>query len=273
MSPAPARAAVAMTALAKAAVAKAAVLGAASVLLAACTASGPSDEPKDDAVGRVTVLAAASLTESFDGLAAAFEKRHPGVDVVIGYGGSSGLAEQVIIGGIPADVFAAANEATMAAVEDAGLAEPWRIFATNTLALVVAPGNPFHIVGLDDLARPELAIALCDHAVPCGTATDQLLALAGVIAAPDTLEPDVKTVLTRVRLGEADAGLVYVTDAVAAAAEVATVAVREADAVVNRYPIAVLSEAPEPVLAAAFVDFVLGAEARAVLERAGFGSP
>lgn len=252
----------------------AAVLGAAVLLLAGCTASGPAEETKnDDAGGRVTVLAAASLTETFDELAAAFEERHPGVDVVPVYGGSSGLAEQIVTGGIPADVFAAASEATMASVEDAGLAEPPVVFATNTLTLVVIPGNASGIVGLDDLARPELAIALCDHAVPCGAATDQLLGLAGVIPAPDTLEPDVKSVLTRVRLGEADAGLVYVTDAMAAGADVATVAVPEADAVVNRYPIAVLSEAPQPELAAAFVDFVLGAEAGAVLARAGFGSP
>jgi len=240
--------------------------------LAGCAAP-PAEEPADELSGTVIVLAAASLTETFELLEAAFEDAHPDVDVVFSFGGSSALAEQIVTGGVPADVFAAANESTMQTVSDAELAVDPELFATNVLALAVPAGNPAGVAGLADLARGELAIALCDVAVPCGSATTQLLELAGVAAAPDTLEPDVKAVLTRIELGEADAGLVYVTDVVAAGDAVEAVEVPEAAEVINRYPIAALAEAPNPDAAAAFVAYVLGPAGRAALEAAGFGLP
>lgn len=221
--------------------------------------------------GTLTVFAAASLTETFDALAEDFEAQHPQVDVVVNYGGSSALAQQ-IIAGAPADVFAAASEATMQTVVDAGLASEPVIFATNSLQLVVPAGNPAGVTDLADLARPELAIALCDPAVPCGAASAALLSAEGVTASPDTLEEDVKAVLTKVQLGEADVGLVYVTDVRVAGEEVEGIAVPEAEAAVNRYPVVALADAPRPDLAAAWNALLTGPEGRAVLADAGFGA-
>lgn len=244
------------------------------VLLAGCTAS-PAAAPAGDPgtlSGTVTVFAAASLTETFDALAAEFEADHPDVDVVLSYGGSSGLAMQ-ITEGAPADVFAAANESTMTTVVDAGDAADPTVFTTNTLVLVVPEGNPAGVTGLADLAKPELAVALCDPSVPCGSAAQALFDAAGIVPVPDTLEIDVKAVLTKVELGEADAGLVYVTDAHAAGSTVGIISVPEAQEVVNRYPIAVLTGAPNPDAAQAWVDFVLSDDGESVLSEAGFVAP
>jgi molybdate transport system substrate-binding protein len=245
---------------------------AAALVLAGCTAT-PQPVPADDEVhGTLTVFAAASLTETFDALAARFEADHPGVEVVLSYGGSSSLATQ-IAQGAPADVFAAANESTMESLVDAGDAGPATVFATNTLVLITPAGNPAGVTGLADLADPGLAIALCDPGVPCGSAAQALLAEAGVTAVPDTLEQDVKAVLTKVELGEADAGLVYVTDARATGSAVEVIDVPEAQQVINRYPIAVLTAAPNPDAARAWVELVLSGEGQAVLSDAGFLAP
>lgn len=222
--------------------------------------------------GTLTVFAAASLTESFDALAERFERRHPSVDVVVNYGGSAALAQQ-IVAGAPADVFASANEATMRTVVDEGLAADPVVFATNTLELVVPAGNPAGVVGLADLARPELAIALCDPVVPCGAAAATLLAAAGVTAAPDTLEEDVKAVVTKVRLGEADAGLVYATDVRAAGSEVEGIAVAEARQAVNAYPAALVTGSRHPELGSAWIELLTGPDGRTILTEAGFGAP
>jgi molybdate transport system substrate-binding protein len=239
---------------------------AAAGLLAGCTVA-----PADDALGgSVTVLAAASLTDVFDDLAARFEADNPGVDVVLSFGGSSALAEQ-IVAGAPADVFAAADAAPMTRVADE-TTDP-AVFASNTLQLAVPVGNPAGVRGLADLADPGLAVALCDPAVPCGAAAVELLDLAGVTASVDTLESDVRAALTKVALGEVDAALVYRTDVLAAGATVEGVAVPEAADVVNRYPIAVLRDARNPGVAQAFLDFVLSATGREVLRDAGFGAP
>lgn len=246
------------------------VLAAAAVLaLGGCASPAPAP---DALTGTLTVFAAASLTGTFDALADRFEAEHPGVDVRLNYGGSSDLAVQ-IVQGAPADVFAAANEATMATVTAAGDASDPTIFTTNTLELVVPAGNPAGVTGLADLADPDLAVALCDPAVPCGSAAQQLLDAAGVSVDPDTLEDNVKAVLTKVELGEADAGLVYVTDVAAAGDAVTGIVVPEASAVVNAYPIAVLTEAPNPDAAHAWVDLVLSDEGQAALAGAGFVAP
>jgi molybdate transport system substrate-binding protein len=234
--------------------------------------SGTPTPAPDTLTGTVTVFAAASLTETFDALATEFEQQHPNVDVVLNYGGSSGLATQ-ITQGAPADVFAAANEPTMKTVIDAGDAAGSTVFATNTLELVTPAGNPAGVTGLADLADPDLAIALCDPAVPCGSAAQALLEVAGVTAAPDTLEEDVKSVLTKVELGEADAGLVYVTDVKAAGDKVDGIEVPEAQDVINRYPIAVLASAPNLDAAQAWVDFILSDAGQGALADAGFVAP
>jgi molybdate transport system substrate-binding protein len=234
-----------------------------ALLLAGCAAVETPASPGagDGPTGTLTVFAAASLTEAFGTLAAEFEQQNPGVDVELSFGGSSALAMQ-IGEGAPADVFAAANEATMQTVVDAGDAGQPTVFATNTLALVVPHGNPAGVTGLADLRDSRLAIALCDPVVPCG-----------ITAAPDTLEEDVKGVLTKVELGEADAGVVYVTDVHAAGDKVDGIEVPEAKDVINRYPIAVLSGAPNPDAARAWVDFVLSDEGRQALSDAGFVAP
>jgi molybdate transport system substrate-binding protein len=229
------------------------------------TAVGPELE------GELTIAAAASLQGAFDELARAFEARHPAVFVQpISYDGSSTLATQ-IVEGAAVDVFASADEATMQRVVDAGLAADPQLFATNTLTLVVPAGNPAGIRGLPDLADPDLAVVLCAVEVPCGAASATLLQNAGVAPSVDSYEQNVTAVLTKVA-AEADAGLVYVTDA-AAAADVESVATPGADAVVNRYPLVALNDAADPQVAAAFVAFVRSDDGRAVLERYGFGAP
>jgi molybdate transport system substrate-binding protein len=247
------------------------LLGAA---LTGCSAApAPADTPQPGTLeGTVTVLAAASLTETFDALAASFENEYPGVDIVLSYGGSSALATQ-ITEGAPADVFAAANESTMQSVVDAGDAADPTVFTTNTLEIAVPAGNAAGVTGLADLAKDELAIALCDPAVPCGSAAQTLLDSAGIAAKPDTLEQDVKAVLTKIELGEADAGLVYITDVVAAGDAVEGIDVPEAADVINRYPIVVLNDAPNAAAAHAWVAYVLSPEGQRALAAAGFVAP
>ena len=262
-----------------------ALLGAvlvAGLALAGCSSSTPTaDAPTPTAEaggatpefeGTVTVFAAASLTETFDALKLAFESVNPGVEVVYNYGGSSALAEQ-IVQGAPADVFAAASTATMTTVTDASLAATPTDFATNTLEIAVPVGNPGKVTGLDDFADKDLAIAVCAEEVPCGAASAQIFEATGITPSVDTYEQDVKAVLTKVELGEADAGLVYVTDVKAAGDAVEGVEFAEAADAVNDYPIATLTEATNPDAADAFVAFVLSAEGQAALSDAGFGTP
>lgn len=234
---------------------------------AASSAPSAAAEP-----ATVTVFAAASLTEAFDTLAEQFEREHPSVDVVTSYGGSAALAQQ-IVEGAPVDVFASAAEPPMRTVVDAGLAVDPVVFATNTLELVVPAGNPAGVAGIGDLADTDLRIALCDASVPCGAASAKLLEQEGVSAAPDTLESDVKAVLTKVSLGEIDAALVYRTDVIAAGDRVEGIEVPGAASVVNNYPIVALAEVRAADAAAAFVAFVTGGDGRAVLAEAGFGGP
>ena len=260
------------------AVAAAAVLGAA---LAGCASSGGGGStsspgttatPSEQASATVTVFAAASLTDAFDELGTRFEQRHPSVEVVVNTGGSSALAQQVVEGA-PADVFSSAAEPPMQLLVDAGLAADPVVFATNTLQLVVPAGNPAGVTGLEDLEREELRVALCDESVPCGAASVELFAQEAVKPAPDTLESDVRAVLTKVSLGEVDVGVVYRTDVLAAGDAVEGIEVPDAASVVNRYPIATLTDAADPDAAADFVEFVIGDEGRAVLAAAGFGAP
>lgn len=221
----------------------------------------------------VTVFAAASLTETFTALEERFERDNPGVDVLMNFGGSARLAQQ-ISEGARADVFASADEVPMRALAEAGdLEGPPRVFATNTLTAAVPEGNPSGIDRLADLARAGLTVVTCAPQVPCGRAARQLERMTGVAIEPASEEQDVKAVLAKVRLGEADAGLVYRTDVLAAADDVDGVAIRQASAVRNAYPIAVLADTPQPDLAAEFRDFVLGEAGRRVFEQAGFGAP
>ncbi|MEV8437311.1 molybdate ABC transporter substrate-binding protein [Actinosynnema sp. NPDC051121] len=240
------------------------------LLVAGCGTAGTAGTAVD---GRVTVFAAASLTGTFEQLGEEFEAANPGVDVVFNFGGSSGLAQQ-IAQGAPADVFASAAPANMAQVADAGgtAAEPVT-FARNRLEIAVPAGNPAGITGLADFADADAKIALCAEQVPCGAAAKRAFEAAGVTARPDTVEQDVKAVLTKVRLGEVDAALVYRTDVRSAGGDVEGIEFPEADRTVNDYPIAPLAKARNAAGARAFVDFVRSDRGRAVLAEAGFEAP
>ena len=252
------------------------VLVATAVLAAGC-AAGPATPvtaapTTDDLSGSLTVSAAASLGTAFDEIAAEFEDAHPNVEVrPISYDGSSTLANQ-IIEGAPVDVFASADEKNMAKVVDAGLAADPTLFASNTLVIVVPAGNPAGIGSLADLAAPGKTVVLCAPEVPCGAASQTLLANAGVAVTPASSEQNVTAVLTKVAAGEADAGLVYATDALGDA-DVESIVPEGASDVVNHYPIVALKDAPDAAVAAAFVDFVTGDKGQAILSRLGFGAP
>ena len=224
--------------------------------------------------GELTIFAAASLTASFDELAEAFTAENPKVTVnPIVYDGSSTLATQ-LIEGASADVFAAANESTMADVAGAGeLYGDSSIFVTNTLQIAVAPDNPEKITGLTDLTRDGLLVVLCAPEVPCGAASQELLDLDGIPLTPASEEQNVKGVLTKVGAGEADAGLVYKTDVSAAAGAVDGVDIEGAERAINNYTIGVAASAENPEAAQAFVDFVLSDAGQKLLGSFGFGSP
>lgn len=233
----------------------------------------PSDAPASGSSTKLTVSAAASLILAFGKLQEQFEAANPGVDVVLNYGGSSGLAQQ-IVNGAPVDVFAAANTATMDTVSKAGMVagEP-RIFVTNKLEIAVAPNNPKQVTGFADLARPDLKVVICARQVPCGSSEKAVEAATGVAVKPVSEEPDVTSVLSKVSSGDADAGVVYVTDVRSAPEKVSGVTFPEADTAINTYPIAVLKQSSQAALANKWVDFVRGADGQRVLQAAGFGAP
>jgi molybdate transport system substrate-binding protein len=221
----------------------------------------------------VTVFAAASLSEVFRTIGEDFEAAHPRTTVELAFGGSATLARQ-IVEGAPADVFAAADDASMQTVAGAGeVAGSPHPFARNRLAIVVARGNPQHVAALADLVRPGLAIALAAPAVPAGRYARDAFAKAGVPVPAGSQEVDVKAVVARVAAGEADAGLAYVTDVAAGGASVEGVGIPDAQNVVARYPIATMKAAPNAAGAREFVAYVLSPPAQRVLAGAGFLVP
>ena len=246
------------------------------VALAGCGAAAPAPNPSSGEPsglsGELTIFAAASLTASFTELAAEFHADNPGVTVApISFDGSSTLATQ-INEGAPADVFASADLANMDKVGSLIVGSP-TLFASNVLQIVVQPGNPHGITRLSDLAKPGLQVVLCAPEVPCGTAAHKLLKFDGVTLTPASEEQNVSAVLTKVRLGEADAGLVYVTDVKAAGGAVDGVDIAGADRAFNAYPIATLTSSKNPEAAKAFVDFVLSGPGQAILASYGFAAP
>jgi molybdate transport system substrate-binding protein len=223
--------------------------------------------------GTITVLAAASLTESFNAIGKSFEAANPGTKVTFSYAGSSQLAQQ-ITSGAPADVFASASPATMKTVTDNGDAVGTPVtFVKNQLVIAVKKGNPKGLTSLAAIAKPDVKVALCAEQVPCGAAAKKALATANVKLTPVTFEQDVKSALSKVTLGEVDAALVYRTDAKAAASSVDGIEFPESADAINEYPIAALKGAPNPAGAAAFVAYVQSAPAQQVLTAAGFQKP
>ncbi|MFI8633602.1 molybdate ABC transporter substrate-binding protein [Microbacterium sp. NPDC077663] len=242
----------------------------AALVLALTGCAAPAAAPSasgDDVSGSLTVYAAASLQASLDEMAEAFTAQHPGVQISPVYDGSSTLATQ-ITEGAPADVFASADEATMASVAE--FASDPAVFATNTLVIVVPAGNPKGVTTLADLS--DVVTVLCAPEVPCGAASARLLEGADVTVDAASLEQNVTAVLTKVAAGEADAGLVYATDVVGRD-DVGSIVPEGADEVVNRYEIAALTDAANPNAAEAFVDFVLSDAGQKILADRGFGAP
>ena len=261
-------------------VAATAVAAAVALVLAGCGATSGKPEPlgaqgssQPTAQRTLTVFAAASLQKPFEQISRAFEGSHPGVTVRFSFGGSSGLVAQ-LSEGAPADVLATANEQTMAkAVADDLVEGTPTPFASNTLQIVVPADNPARISSLADLTRAGTKVVLCAPAVPCGAASAAVEKAAGVDLTPVSEEQSVTDVLGKVRSGEADAGLVYVTDVASAGNEVTGIDVPEAKSAVNTYPIATLRDAADASLAAEFVEAVTGTQGLETLADAGFTAP
>lgn len=224
------------------------------LLLAACGGLGATSQPP------AKVFAAASLSEAFKAL---------GLNASYNFAGSPTLVEQ-LAGGAQADVLATADQSNMQKAVAAGVVKTTpQVFASNRLAIVVQAGNPKHITSLTDLTRPGLLVVLCAPNVPCGAYATQAFAKAGVSGVkPASLETDVKSVVSKVALGEADAGIVYATDVKAGGPKVTGVDIPDADNVFARYPVAALSTRGQ-----AFVAYLLSEQGQAVLRRYGFGAP
>ena len=233
------------------------------VLVAGCGSDGGSRS--------ITVAAASSLTGAFTEAKAQFEASHPGTSITLSFAGSSSLAQQ-ILDGAPIDVFASADNETMAKVADEIAGHP-ATFTTNTLEIMVAKGNPLAITSLADLSRPDLLYVTCPPEVPVGRYAEQVLATAGVTVTPSSLEPDVKGIVTKITTGEADAGIVYATDVTAAGDRAAGVTIPMKQNVMASYPIARMTRARHNTTAAAWIDFIKGAEGQAILTTFGFVAP
>ncbi|TRW84963.1 molybdate ABC transporter substrate-binding protein [Mycolicibacterium sp. 018/SC-01/001] len=221
----------------------------------------------------ITVFAAASLKTVFTDLGAEFEKDHPGTTVTFSFAGSSDLVTQ-LTQGAAADVFASADTATMDKAVSAGLVSGAPVnFATNRLTIVTPPGNPSRVGSFADLARPGTQVVVCAPQVPCGAATERLEKITGVTLRPVSEESSVTDVLGKITSGQADAGLVYTTDARSAGTGVDTIAIAESARAVNTYPIALLDKATDTTLARQFVDLITGPRGRDTLAAAGFSPP
>ena len=226
--------------------------------------------PQEDGVPTVTVLAAASLTESFTEIQEAFQEANPDIEVQISFGPSSGLVSQVVEG-VEADVLATANTATMEQVVQDGSVQQPVTFATNSLTVAVPAANPAGIDDFADLARPGVLVAVCEPRVPCGDAAQQVMAASGLPIEPVTYELDVKAVLAKVILDEVDAGMVYATDVMAAGSRVREVTIPADISVSVSYPIASIIDAPQEEAGQRFIAFVLGEQAQSILAADGFG--
>ena len=252
-----------------------ALVVAAALALSGCAGSGAgsSGTAQSGETGTMTVLAASSLTEAFTALAKEFEAQHPHVKVKLAFDSSATLAEQVNQGA-PADVLATADEDTMQSVVDGdGTDGDPQDFATNHLVLAVPKDNPAGIQKFSDLEKPGVKYVVCVDTAPCGKVAAALLKQDKITAAPASTEIDVKSVLAKVTEGEADAGIVYSTDAVAAGDAVKTIAIPGTEQQTTTYPIATLDQSKQSALAQQFVDLVLSSQGQQVLHDAGFGAP
>jgi molybdate transport system substrate-binding protein len=232
-----------------------------------------SNSQSTQATGKIVVMAAASLKSAFTKIGQQFQTDNPGNSIDFEFAGSSELATQ-LTQGATADVFASADTAQMDVVAKAGLlnGDPTK-FASNSLVIVTAPGNPKKVGSFADLNKPGLNVVVCQKPVPCGSATQRIEDSSGVHLNPVSEEPSVTDVLNKVTSGQADAALVYLTDALSAGNKVTTVNFPEAPGAVNIYPIAVLKKAPQPTLAQKFVTLVTADAGQKILAQSGFAEP
>lgn len=249
-------------------VALACLIGACSTGSGSAGAPGFADAPPDGEPIVLNVYAAASLTETFAELEEIFESDHPGVDVRFNFAGSQDLVAQ-IAQGAPADVLATANESTMDAAREQGLVTESTLFATNTLTIITTPGNPGGVTGLDS-SLDSVTLVICAPEVPCGKLTKKLTESLGITLNPVSEEQAVTDVRGKVSSGQADAGIVYKTDALAEGDAVDTVEIDGADTAVNAYPIALVSATEHAEAAQSWIDLVLSERGQAILEEAGF---
>src|SRR6266702_5198980 len=247
--------------------------GLAAVAVAGCSSSSSSSTPgagsATPATGTITVFAAASLTEAFTQLGKQFEAAHKGDTVKFSFGPSSGLEAQ-ITSGAPADVFASASTTNMQGVVSAGDASSPQNFAKNTMEVAVPPNNPAKVTSVNDLAKKSVKVALCQPQVPCGVVAAEVFKNAGITVKPVTLQPDVKSVLTQVETDNVDAGMVYVTDVLAAGTKVMGVKISASDNASTEYPIATITSSKHKSEAQAFMNYVLSPAGQQVLTDAGF---
>ena len=256
-----------------------AITVAAATALAGCgssssggSATTPSASSSPALSGEIIVFAAASLTESFGTIGKQFEAANPGTTVTFNFGASSTLATQ-ITQSAPADVFASASAKNMNQVVSANAAGTPTTFAKNVMEVAVPPSNPANVTSINDLAKSSVKVAVCEPAVPCGALAQQIFKNANITVKPVTEEADVKATLSKVELGEVDAGMVYVTDVKAAGDKVAGVPIPDNVNAATDYPIATITASKNPALAQAFVDYVLSTDGEAVLTAAGFQPP
>lgn len=237
----------------------------------ASTQSAASDGAASNETRTLTVFAATSMEPTFTELAKTFEAENEGVEVVFNFAGSQDLQEQ-IVEGAPADVFSSANEKQMEPVVEAGLnASGPIIYATNELTIVTPPDNPEQIATFQDLTKEGLLLVICAPEVPCGTATQKIVEASGITLKPVSEEQSVTDVLAKVQAGEADAGLVYKTDAISAGDTVEAIAFPESADAVNKNPIVAVTTGTEPELGQEWVDFILSDPVQQILKDAGFG--
>lgn len=237
-----------------------------SALLPSCSLSSSA---KSDS--SVLVLAAASLTDVFGEIGAAYEAAHPDARIEFSFSGSSAIKLQ-IEQGAPADVVALADTEIMDSLVADGLVAPATVFASNAVAIAVPSGNPASVTSIDDFERSELLLGTCAVQVPCGAYAGEVFAAAGIDAVLDTTEPDVRTLTAKLARGELDAGLVYRTDIIASDGALEEIPMLGDVNVTATYPIAHLAGATSPA-AQQFIDFVLSDAARSILIAAGFGAP
>jgi len=248
------------------------------LVLAACGSSAGGSSSGASAAsgkpsGQLVVFAATSLTDAFAKIGAQFEKANPGVTVKFNYDGSSTLATQ-ITQGAPADVFASAAPANMSTVTDGGDATGTpQVFTRNTAEIMVEKGNPLHIESVKDLADDKIKVAVCAPEVPCGALAQEVFKNAGVTVKPVSEETNVGGVVTKVTLGEVDAGVVYVTDVKENESKASGVTIPADQNSITDYPIVQVKGAPNVTAAKAFISYVLGPDGQKVLTSFGFMPP